>query len=176
MSAAVSFIGMRNRGIYENGFQGELHGKGSLSIENKDMLEFRAVSPNPVEFSAFTRYEEYYINYKNQNFFVHLGDKTFSSSFLTEFARYGRGAELRYDFKKVSLGGFYNHPRFFRDIKEEFNIYSQFRFGKQTEITAGYLYKIPQTEINNNYYSSSTYLSSKAHLPILLLNSNLLKI
>ena len=46
MSAAVSFIGMRNRGIYENGFQGELHGKGSLSIENKDMLEFRAVSPN----------------------------------------------------------------------------------------------------------------------------------
>ena len=64
MSAAVSFIGMRNRGIYENGFQGELHGKGSLSIENKDMLEFRAVSPNPVEFSAFTRYEEYYINYK----------------------------------------------------------------------------------------------------------------
>ncbi|KFC34663.1 hypothetical protein FF18_06525 [Elizabethkingia anophelis] len=168
MSAAVSFIGMRNRGIYENGFQGELHGKGSLSIENKDMLEFRAVSPNPVEFSAFTRYEEYYINYKNQNFFVHLGDKTFSSSFLTEFARYGRGAELRYDFKKVSLGGFYNHPRFFRDIKEEFNIYSQFRFGKQTEITAGYLYKIPQTDINNNYYSSNTYLSSKAHLPYLV--------
>ena len=45
MSAAVSFIGMRNRGIYENGFQGEIQGKGSLSKENKDMLEFRAVSP-----------------------------------------------------------------------------------------------------------------------------------
>lgn len=168
VSASVSFIGMRNRGIYENGFQGEIHGKGSLSKENKDMLEFRAVTPNPVEFSAFTKYEEYYINYKNQNLFVHLGDKTFSSSFLTEFARYGRGAELRYDFKKVSIGGFYNHPRFFRDIKEEFNIYSQFRFGKQTEITAGYLYKVPQTDINNNYYLSSTYLSSNAYLPYLI--------
>ncbi|AQX07667.1 hypothetical protein [Elizabethkingia ursingii] len=168
ISASVSFIGMRNRGIYENGFQGEIHGKGSLSKENKDMLEFRAVTPNPVEFSAFTKYEEYYINYKNQNLFVHLGDKTFSSSFLTEFARYGRGAELRYDFKKVSIGGFYNHPRFFRDIKEEFNIYSQFRFGKQTEITAGYLYKVPQTDINNNYYLSSTYLNSNAHLPYLI--------
>jgi len=168
VSASVSFIGMRNRGIYENGFQGEIHGKGSLSKENKDMLEFRAVTPNPVEFSAFTKYEEYYINYKNQNLFVHLGDKTFSSSFLTEFARYGRGAELRYDFKKVSIGGFYNHPRFFRDIKEEFNIYSQFRFGKQTEITAGYLYKLPQTDINNNYYLSSTYLNSNAHLPYLI--------
>ncbi|MDR2228401.1 MAG: hypothetical protein LBE39_02925 [Flavobacteriaceae bacterium] len=168
VSASVSFIGMRNRGIYENGFQGEIHGKGSLSKENKDMLEFRAVTPNPVEFSAFTKYEEYYINYKNQNLFVHLGDKTFSSSFLTEFARYGRGAELRYDFKKVSIGGFYNHPRFFRDIKEEFNIYSQFRFGKQTEITAGYLYKVPQTDINNNYYLSSTYLNSNAHLPYLI--------
>ncbi|MCL1665981.1 hypothetical protein M2T78_17080 [Elizabethkingia ursingii] len=168
VSASVSFIGMRNRGIYENGFQGEIYGKGSLSKENKDMLEFRAVTPNPVEFSAFTKYEEYYINYKNQNLFVHLGDKTFSSSFLTEFARYGRGAELRYDFKKVSIGGFYNHPRFFRDIKEEFNIYSQFRFGKQTEITAGYLYKVPQTDINNNYYLSSTYLNSNAHLPYLI--------
>jgi hypothetical protein len=168
VSASVSFIGMRNRGIYENGFQGEIHGKGSLSKENKDMLEFRAVTPNPVEFSAFTKYEEYYINYKNQNLFVHLGDKTFSSSFLTEFARYGRGGELRYDFKKVSIGGFYNHPRFFRDIKEEFNIYSQFRFGKQTEITAGYLYKVPQTDINNNYYLSSTYLNSNAHLPYLI--------
>ncbi|KUY30322.1 COG1470 family protein [Elizabethkingia ursingii] len=168
VSASVTFIGMRNRGIYENGFQGEIHGKGSLSKENKDMLEFRAVTPNPVEFSAFTKYEEYYINYKNQNLFVHLGDKTFSSSFLTEFARYGRGAELRYDFKKVSIGGFYNHPRFFRDIKEEFNIYSQFRFGKQTEITAGYLYKAPQTDINNNYYLSSTYLNSNAHLPYLI--------
>ncbi|ATL43315.1 hypothetical protein OZ664_10120 [Elizabethkingia sp. HX WHF] len=167
ISASVSFIGMRNRGIYENGFQGELYGKGSLSKEHKDMLEFRAVSPNPVEFSAFTKYEEYFVNYKSQNLFVHLGDKTFSSSFLTEYARYGRGAELRYDFKKVSLGGFYNHPRFFRDIKDEFNLYSTFRLGKGNEITAGYLYKKPQAD-NHNDYLSSTYLDSNAHLPYLI--------
>lgn len=144
VSASVSFIGMRNRGVYNNGFQGEIYGKGSLSKENRDLLEFRAVTANPVEFSAFTQYEEYFINYKNDHLFFHIGDKTYSSSFLTEFARYGRGAELRYDFKNISIGGFYNHPRFFRDIKDEFNIYTKFRFRKTAELTAGYLYKTPQ--------------------------------
>jgi hypothetical protein len=166
VSASLSFIGMRNRGIYDNGFQGEIYGKGSLNKENKGQLEFHAVTPNPVEFSTFTQYEEYFINYKTENFFAHLGDKTYSSSFLTEFARYGRGAELRYDFKKLSFGGFYNHPRFFRDIKDEFNIYSKFRFNKKTEITAGYLYKIPRAE-DGNFSFTNIQLDSNAHLPYL---------
>lgn len=166
VSASVSFIGMRNRGVYNNGFQGEIYGKGSLSKENRDILEFRAVTANPVEFSAFTQYEEYYINYKNDNLFFHIGDKTYSSSFLTEFARYGRGAELRYDFKNISIGGFYNHPRFFRDIKDEFNIYTKLRFRKTAELTAGYLYKTPQKD-NTGPGMGSLTLDSNTHLPYL---------
>ncbi|MDE5431002.1 hypothetical protein [Elizabethkingia meningoseptica] len=166
VSASVAFIGMRNRGIYQSGFQGELYGKGSLDKGNKNMLEFRAVSKNPVDFSSFTQYEEYFINYKRNNLFFHLGDKTFYSSFLTEYARYGRGAEVRYDFKNVSIGGFYNRPRFFRDIKEEFNLFTKFRFGKETELTAGYLYKNPQPG-EQNYNTHTTIPESKTYLPYL---------
>lgn len=176
VSASVAMLGMQNRGQYKNGFQGELYGKGSLDSENKNILEFHAVTKNPIDFNSFTQYEEYFVNYTRKNFFVHLGDKNYSSSFLTEYARYGRGAEIRFDLKKISFGGFYNHPRFFRDIKDEFNIYSKFKIAKQSEITAGYLYKTPRKE-NTDLAFSNRILDSNAHLPYLTgkfkLNKNL---
>ena len=165
VAASLSFIGMRNRGNFNDGFQGEIYGKGSLDKENKGLLEFHAVTANPVEFSSFTQYEEYFINYKRDNFLIHLGDKTYSSSYITEFARYGRGAELRFDLKNMSFGGFYNHPRFFHETKDEFNLYSKFKLAKESEITAGYLYKIPNSE--NDPGISNITLDSNAHLPYL---------
>lgn len=162
VAASLSFIGMQNMGVYRDGFQGELYGKGALDKDNKNQIEFHAVTRNPVEFSSFTQYEEYFVNYKRDNLFVHLGDKTYSSSYLTEFARYGRGAEIRYDFNKMSLGGFYNHPRFFRDIKDEFNIYSAFRIRKESEISVGYLYKVQE---KGAVSFGDTRLNAEAHLP-----------
>lgn len=160
--ASLSFVGMKNMGVYHDGFQGEIYGKGALDKENKNQIEFHAATQNPIELNTFTQYEEYFVNYKRDNLFVHLGDKTYSSSYLTEFARYGRGAEIRYNFNKVSLGGFYNHPRFFRDIKDEFNIYSAFKIRKESEISVGYLYKIPMKE-NSDF--RNIQLDSEAHLP-----------
>ncbi|AZA80991.1 hypothetical protein C1637_10670 [Chryseobacterium lactis] len=162
IAASLSFVGMKNMGEYHDGFQGELYGKGTLDKENKNQIEFRAVTHNPVELNTFTQYEEYFVNYRRDNLFIHLGDKTYSSSYLTEFARYGRGAEVRYDFNKISLGGFYNHPRFFRDIKDEFNFYSAFKIRKESEISVGYLYKMPRKEEAN---FGSMKLDSEAHLP-----------
>lgn len=162
VSASLSFIGMQNMGVYHDGFQGEIYGKGTLDKENKNQIEFHAATHNPVELNSFTQYEEYFVNYKRDNLFVHLGDKTYSSSYLTEFARYGRGAEIRYNFNKVSMGGFYNHPRFFRDIKDEINIYSAFKIRKESEISVGYLYKTPRKE-EINY--GDVRLDSDAHLP-----------
>lgn len=162
VAVSMSFIGMQNMGVYHDGFQGEIYGKGTFDKDHKNQVEFRAVTHNPVELNTFTRYEEYFLNYKRERLFVHLGDKTYSSSYLTEFARYGRGAEMRYDFNKVSLGGFYNHPRFFRDIKDEFNFYSTFKIQKQSEVSAGYLYKIPR---KGEIRYGDAILDSEAHLP-----------
>lgn len=160
--ASLSFIGMKNMGIYNDGFQGEIYGKGSLDKENKNQIEFHAVTHNPIELNTFTQYEEYFINYKRDNLFLHLGDKTYSSSYLTEFARYGRGAEIRYDFNRVSVGGFYNRPRFFRDIKDEFNIYTALKIRKESEVSVGYLYKMPMKEESDIRNIS---VNAEAHLP-----------
>jgi len=162
VAVSMSFIGMQNMGVYHDGFQGEIYGKGTLDKDHKNQIEFRAVTHNPVELNTFTQYEEYFLNYKRDKLFIHLGDKTYSSSYLTEFARYGRGAEIRYDFNKVSVGGFYNHPRFFRDIKDEFNFYSTFKIRKQSELSVGYLYKTPRKE---EIRYNDVRLDSDAHLP-----------
>ncbi|WP_336717103.1 hypothetical protein [Chryseobacterium mucoviscidosis] len=162
--ASLAFTGMENRGDYQNGFQGEIYGKGSLDKENKNLVEFHAVTKNPVEFNSFTKYEEYFVNYKRENLYIHVGDKNYSSSFLTEYARYGRGGEFRFDIRKISFGGFYNHPRFFRDIQDEFNVYSKFKISKASEITAGYLYKIPRKDHQALSFSNFR-LDSDAQLP-----------
>lgn len=158
---SLSFVGMKNMGVYNDGFQGEIYGKGTLDKENKNQIEFHAATHNPIELNTFTQYEEYFLNYKRDNLFIHLGDKTYSSSYLTEFARYGRGAEIRYNFNKLSIGGFYNRPRFFRDIKDEFNIYSALKIRKESEISVGYLYKMPMREES---ISTNIGLNSEAHL------------
>ncbi|CAA7390424.1 hypothetical protein [Chryseobacterium fistulae] len=172
--ASLSYIGMQNKGIFNDGFQGEIHGKGSLDKNNKNLIEFRAISKTPVEFNSFTQYEEYFINFKRDNIYFHLGDKNYSASFLTEFARYGRGVELRYDLKKMSFGGFYNHPRFFRDIKDEVNIYSKYLLGNESEISVGYLYKIPRLK-EDSFSFTNMKLDSNAHLPYLTGKFNISK-
>ncbi|WP_313580793.1 hypothetical protein [Chishuiella sp.] len=162
ISASISQITMENMNRYSDGFQGEIYGRGSLDEKNKNRIEFRALTANPVEFNSFVQYEEYFLNYKNDHFFAHIGDKTYSASYLTEYARYGRGIEIQYNFKKFEIGGFYNRPRFFRDIKDEFNIYSSFKIRKNSEIKIGYLYKTPKIEDDN---FSNIPLNSDANIP-----------
>lgn len=173
VSASLSYMGMRNRGDFQKGFQGELYGRGSLNPENTAELEFRALTKNPVDFNTFSPYEEYFAAFRNQKIYAHLGDKVYSSSFLTEYARYGRGAELNINLGKLAFGGFYNRPRFFKDIKDEINLYSTFHLDSVTTITGGYLLKNP-----NNTSSTSLgrqYLTHRAHLQYLTGKTTLFK-
>ncbi|MBK7099561.1 MAG: hypothetical protein IPH58_16160 [Sphingobacteriales bacterium] len=141
VTASVAYIGMNQRGQYQGGFQAEVAGSSHLKKDHSDLLFFRVLTPNPVELSAYTQYEEYFVGYKNKYLNVRLGDKAYSASYLSEFSRYGRGVELRLDLHKISIGGFYNRPRFFDNIKEEWNVFSKFRPIDGMELTAGYLYK-----------------------------------
>lgn len=169
--ASLSYMYMRDRGVDQKGFQGEIYGRGTLSDQSE--LELRAITVNPVQFNAFTPYEEYFISYKNKNTFAHLGDKMFSSSFLTEYARYGRGAELNVQINKLEIGGFYNRPRFNQNITDEVNIYSTYSIHSNLNITGGYLFK--KLDNTRNYLTTQSFLDGKAHLPYLIMNTSIIK-
>jgi hypothetical protein len=51
--ASLSFVGMKNMGVYNDGFQGEIYGKGTLDKENKNQIEFHAATHNPIELNIF---------------------------------------------------------------------------------------------------------------------------
>ena len=176
VTASLSYLRSRMVDVTQSGYQFNIEGKGSLNSSNKHFIEFKAVTPSPVALNSFTHYDEYFINYKNDHLFVHIGNKTYTSSFLTEMSRYGRGAELRYDFKKIALGAFYNSPRFFKDIKSETNVYVSYKVKEKSEITLGYLHKMPNQLPDMLGYASPYYLKSQARLPYLksniLINKN----
>jgi len=157
---SASYIAHERNNDYQDTFQGEIYGKRSLDEQNTKQLEFRAIGPDKFGLTAFSQYEEYFINYASRNFFVHLGDKIYSSSYLTEFSRYGRGVELRKNIKKIEIGGFYNSPRFFKDIKDEINIYVKANLNLKNNIRYGYLLKRENNLINTHLQ----YLAGEATL------------
>lgn len=163
ISASINYVGRNEQQGFVGGFQGEIFGQGVISNKNNAVLEFRAVTKSPVSFSIFSPYEEYYASYRSRKLYVFVGDKTYNSSFLIDFGRYGRGAELQYKIKKLTVGGFYSHPRFFKEIQDQFNVSAKYDINKYTEVTAGYLYKIPREEmmLNNTHVP---YISGKTKI------------
>lgn len=140
---------------YYSGFQGEVFGKGFIDEKQKKQLEFLAIGPNRFDLSVLGRHDQYYLTYKTPGFFVHIGDKTFSSTLLTENARYGRGAEIQYSNKKIELGGFWQMPRFFSDIKKEYSAWGRYNINDKTGLRVGYFGKSAESGGTANLYTIS---------------------
>lgn len=157
VKVSATYIARERAKDFRDAFQGEIYGKGTLDEQHTEQLEFRAVGPDRFGLTAFSQYEEYFINYGTKKIFIHLGDKVYSSSFLTEFARYGRGIELRKNINKVEIGGFYNNPRFYKEIKDEISAYAKVNFNKKNNVRYGYLLK----RMNNFEEHHLQYLSGE---------------
>ena len=77
----------------KSGFQTKVSGMGKLDQEGKRDLEFLfKVSDRDYE-SIYWAYDEYFLSYKTQGQEIHIGDRAYSLSTLTENYLYGRGVE-----------------------------------------------------------------------------------
>ncbi len=154
------YIGRNRNGGYADGFQGEIYGKGTLDAERKKHIEFRAIGPDQFSLAAFGRYEEYFATYTTDRLYAHLGDKVYSASYLTEFARYGRGAEINYENDKFAVGGYYQKPRFIEDMTKQFHGYVAYKFKEKTRLASGYLLKTyqDQPDVNLMFLTADTNL------------------
>lgn len=163
----LRYINMRHHSRNSSGFQGELFTRTNLSQENNGFLEIKLATKNPVSQYYYTLNDEYYATYSTNNTYIHVGDKVFSSSILTEHSRYGRGLELKHKFSKIEVGAFYNRPRFFNTITEEFNINSTISLNDKSSLKVGYLQK--QEKLNKSKNSTSV------HLPFAIYTLNAIK-
>lgn len=86
----------------KTGFQGEFSGRGKLSEEGEDEINFLFRGPDTIENSSmFGQRDRYFAGYRSEDANVLLGDNYYSLSRLTEQSLDGRGAVAG-----LVLGGF----------------------------------------------------------------------
>ncbi|MDM8161839.1 hypothetical protein QUH73_18630 [Labilibaculum sp. K2S] len=148
ISFGLNAINERNASVWRYGSQFELFSVRPIEIFENHFLDFSSRGPNRFRKSVLGQMDEHFVNYKNKFAEVKIGDQIFSSSRLTEFVRSGRGVNTRFDFKKFEFGGFYNTPRFFKKINEEYSFYTKYKGADTYEIETVYLSKKIDKEHN----------------------------
>ena len=155
VSASINYLSTNRNGNYDEAYQYQIFGSGSLDQEGKHQLEFLARGPNNTNLSFLGQYNQYYLSYSNKNIEVFVGEKTFTFTPLTESSRYGIGTENRINFNNgLSFGFLYVKPRFYENIQNEFAAYSNFEFNNNNEFGLYYVLK------RNAVIDDLTYLTS----------------
>lgn len=124
-----------------SGYQVEAFFKGSLDQANKHKVELSIRGPNRFSSSVLGMYDEYYAKYKNKVYDVHVGDKVFSLTPLTEISRFARGVEVSRTKSNLYVGGFYALPRFNSAIKNEYAGYASYLLKNNVKIGINHLSK-----------------------------------
>ena len=95
---------------HENGgsnAQVELSGYGFLDKDETREVDFLFRQPSGSDDLLFGFQDEYRISYATPDLDLHLGDRGYGLSALTEQYRYGRGFEARTELKSLEVGGYY---------------------------------------------------------------------
>ncbi len=124
----------------------DIAGRGFLDDKHSKAISFHFQGPNRNGKPLYGYYDEYWVEYFSPKAKYLLGDNTYSLSYLTEFSRYGRGAEAEHYFRNFKVGSWITYPRFFPDIRREIAAYASFSASKKLVLNLGYLNKLSITE------------------------------
>ncbi len=142
IKASATYLSTNRQDKYEWGYQFQIEGEGTLDLKGNHRLGFLARFPNNSDFNFMGLYDQYYVFYNNNNFDIFLGEKSYVLTPLTEYSRFGKGAETKITLNNgLSFGGMYVKPRFYNGIKDEWAGLTEFEFNKKNKIGLYYLNK-----------------------------------
>jgi len=122
--------------------QAELSGGGALNEEGTRSFEFLFRGPDAQQTSnSFELRDEYRVSYFGEDFDIHLGDRTYTLSPLTERYGYGRGAEMDYHSDAFGAGAYYMQSRWRASNPREIGSYVKYDFGRSFELKLNFLRK-----------------------------------
>ncbi|MDZ7346960.1 MAG: hypothetical protein ONA69_09240 [candidate division KSB1 bacterium] len=140
----LNYLNFRNSIQGADGFQGGVEIKGALDEKGNHHLQLKMRGPDRFNLSPLGQRDEYSVNYQHPNGVIKLGDYFFESSYLTEFSRYGRGFEVNYHLNRLSFGGFYLQPRFYKKIQEETALFVRYNLRDNLSFRLNFLEKRTQ--------------------------------
>lgn len=133
----------------------DIMGMGTLGKNADKSLEFHVRGPDRSGNPLFGMNDEYYLKYKSPKFSLNVGDYGFGLSELTESSRSGKGIEMKATLNKITLGGYYNLPRYYPLITSVYAFSGNFQFNPRNSLSAGFLSKVDTLNKTNSLYSIS---------------------
>lgn len=140
----------QNNNDSTSGFQTELRGAGTLDEEGTKHIKFRFAGPDIEDKSIFGQRDEYTLSHWTKDYELHLGDRTYSLSELTENYLFGRGIEGKlYIDDNFSLGAYYTKTRWLEPKTEETAAHINYAIDNENKIGLNYLRKLRDGTISN---------------------------
>jgi hypothetical protein len=149
----------------EAGLQAEISGRGSLDEEGERWVEFLFRAPDVQEKSTYGKRDEFWVHYRYQHIDLHVGDRTYSLSPLTERLSYGRGLEADIHHGDFGFGGFYRETRWKRPKDRELATYLAYQLNDRFSLRGNLLGKSePSTQSVRGYDDEIFSLQLNAEL------------
>ncbi|MBW8001595.1 MAG: hypothetical protein FVQ80_06185 [Planctomycetes bacterium] len=132
-----------------SGAQITIKGQGTLDEEGKKNVKFHFTGPDIVDKSIFGQRDEYLFSYWTDKYQLHLGDRAFRLSNLTEGYLYGRGLETSLNLNDdLTLGMYHVETRWLEPGIEETAAFLDYNINEKAKIGLNYLRK------NDNFASN----------------------
>lgn len=137
----LRYVSQNNRDS-KSGFQTEFRGEGTLDEQGKKHIKFDFRGPDIQNKSVLGERDEYSVSYWTDEYELHLGDRSFSLSSLTENYLYGRGIEGRLNIDKEHSAGIYHmNTRWLEPATEETAAYVDYQPDDRHKLGLNYLRK-----------------------------------
>jgi hypothetical protein len=123
------------------GFQGVISGEGTLDEVGEKHIALHLQGPDTLEESRFGERDEYWLSFWTDQVALHLGDRVYSLSPLTERYLYGRGGEVTARLNDLQLGGYYLRTRWLDPQEEQRAAFIDYTIRDKHSIGVNYLEK-----------------------------------
>ncbi len=145
----LRYVSQEN-GDHKSGFQTEVSGEGTLDEQGKKHVKFRFRGPDVQDKSIFGERDEYFFEFRTEDYELYFGDRTYSLSWLTENYLYGRGLEGKLNINDdFTLGAYHMKTRWLQPRTRETAAYMDYLVNDKFKIGLNYLRKLKDGKVSN---------------------------
>ena len=134
----------------QSGFQTEFKGQGTLDEQGTKHLSFGFRGPDIQDKTIFGQRDEYFVSYWTDDYGLHLGDRIYSLSWLTENYLYARGIEGSYNVdERLTVGGYFAKTIWIEPGTEESALSVDYKHNENLTVGLNYLRKLRDGKLSN---------------------------
>lgn len=108
-------------------YQVEISGQGSIDSAGKHKIDYLYRGPDQQNVARVGRFSQKYAGYIGPRLSIYVGERSFSTTMLTDMFRFGNGVEVGYKpTNKISLSTYYTQPKFLPNLRSVSSIKAKY--------------------------------------------------